>query len=59
MWPYYNGLQPYFDAIQTSDDVTNGKPFESWNDRVHNGTASVRGGLEDWRARAKSGSARG
>jgi hypothetical protein len=26
-------------------DVTNGKPFESWNDRIAKGTATVPGGL--------------
>src|SRR5439155_13296303 len=35
-------------------DVTNGQPFESWNDRVAKGTAVVPGGLADWRtAQAK------
>jgi len=35
-------------------DVTNGTPFESWNDRVAKGTAVVPGGLADWRtAQAK------
>jgi hypothetical protein len=26
-------------------DVTNGRPFESWNDRIARGTANVPGGL--------------
>ena len=29
----------------TMTDVTNGKPFESWNDRIAKGTANVPGGL--------------
>jgi hypothetical protein len=28
-------------------DVTNGAPFESWNDRIAKGTAWVPGGLHD------------
>jgi hypothetical protein len=28
-------------------DVTNGAPFESWNDRIARGTAWVPGGLHD------------
>jgi hypothetical protein len=28
-------------------DVTNGRPFESWNDRIAKGTAQVPGGLHD------------
>jgi hypothetical protein len=31
-------------------DVTNGTPFESWNDRIARGTATVPGGLKDFRA---------
>jgi dihydropyrimidine dehydrogenase (NAD+) subunit PreA len=31
----------------TMTDVTNGKPFESWNDRIEKGTAHVPGGLHD------------
>jgi dihydropyrimidine dehydrogenase (NAD+) subunit PreA len=31
----------------TMKDVTNGRPFESWNDRIANGTANVPGGLHD------------
>jgi hypothetical protein len=31
-------------------DVTNGAPFESWNDRIAKGTAKVPGGLDDFRA---------
>jgi dihydropyrimidine dehydrogenase (NAD+) subunit PreA len=34
----------------TMKDVTNGTPFESWNDRVAKGTARVPGGLDDFRA---------
>jgi dihydropyrimidine dehydrogenase (NAD+) subunit PreA len=34
----------------TMTDVTNGKPFESWNDRIAKGTARVPGGLDDLRA---------
>jgi len=33
----------------TMSDVTNGRPFESWNDRIAKGTATVPGGLADWR----------
>jgi dihydropyrimidine dehydrogenase (NAD+) subunit PreA len=33
----------------TMTDVTNGRPFESWNDRIAKGTAKIPGGLEDWR----------
>jgi hypothetical protein len=36
-------------------DVTGTVPFESWNDRVAKGTATVPGGLDDWRAAAKAG----
>ena len=35
----------------TMVDVTGGKPFESWNDRIAKGTAQVPGGIEDLRAR--------
>jgi dihydropyrimidine dehydrogenase (NAD+) subunit PreA len=31
----------------TMKDVTNGRPFESWNDRIARGTAHVPGGLHD------------
>ena len=31
----------------TMVDVTNGAPFESWNDRIEKGTAHVPGGLHD------------
>jgi len=31
----------------TMQDVTNGAPFESWNDRIEKGTAWVPGGLHD------------
>ena len=31
-------------------DVTNGAPFESWNDRIAKGTSKVPGGLADYRA---------
>ena len=31
----------------TMKDVTGGKPFESWNDRIAKGTAHVPGGLHD------------
>ena len=31
----------------TMTDVTNGAPFESWNDRIAKGTAKVPGGLHD------------
>ncbi len=31
----------------TMKDVTGGKPFESWNDRIARGTAKVPGGLHD------------
>jgi len=31
----------------TMQDVTNGAPFESWNDRIAKGTAQVPGGLHD------------
>jgi dihydropyrimidine dehydrogenase (NAD+) subunit PreA len=31
----------------TMTDVTNGAPFESWNDRIAKGTAKVPGGLDD------------
>jgi len=31
----------------TMKDVTNGAPFESWNDRIAKGTAHVPGGLHD------------
>jgi len=34
----------------TMQDQTNGAPFESWNDRIAKGTASVPGGLADYRA---------
>ena len=34
----------------TMTDVTNGRPAETWNDRIAKGTAKVPGGLEDWRA---------
>jgi dihydropyrimidine dehydrogenase (NAD+) subunit PreA len=34
----------------TMTDVTGGRPFESWNDRVAKGTASVPGTLDDLRA---------
>ena len=37
---------PVHDCI-TMTDVTNGKPFESWNDRIAKGTAHVPGGLHD------------
>jgi dihydropyrimidine dehydrogenase (NAD+) subunit PreA len=33
----------------TMTDVTNGRPFESWNDRIAKGTAKIPGGLEDLR----------
>jgi dihydropyrimidine dehydrogenase (NAD+) subunit PreA len=33
----------------TMTDVTDGRPFESWNDRIARGTARIPGGLEDWR----------
>ena len=35
------------DGCITMVDVTNGKPFESWNDRIAKGTAHVPGGLHD------------
>jgi dihydropyrimidine dehydrogenase (NAD+) subunit PreA len=34
----------------TMTDVTDGRAFESWNDRIANGTARVPGGLDDYRA---------
>jgi len=34
----------------TMVDETNGRPFESWNDRIEKGTAVVPGGLADYRA---------
>jgi dihydropyrimidine dehydrogenase (NAD+) subunit PreA len=34
----------------TMKDVTNGAPFESWNDRIEKGTARTPGGLVDYRA---------
>jgi dihydropyrimidine dehydrogenase (NAD+) subunit PreA len=34
----------------TMQDETNGAPFESWNDRIEKGTATVPGGLADYRA---------
>ena len=37
---------PVADCI-TMVDVTGGKPFESWNDRIAKGTAKVPGGLHD------------
>ncbi len=37
----------------TMTDVTNGAPFESWNDRIEKGTARIPGGLEDLRAARK------
>ncbi len=37
-------------GVITMTDVTNGVPFESWNDRIAKGTAKVPGGLDDWRA---------
>jgi dihydropyrimidine dehydrogenase (NAD+) subunit PreA len=37
---------PVHDCI-TMKDVTNGRPFESWNDRIAKGTAHVPGGLHD------------
>jgi dihydropyrimidine dehydrogenase (NAD+) subunit PreA len=37
----------------TMKDVTNGAPFESWNDRVAKGTAQVPGGLNDLRASSR------
>jgi dihydropyrimidine dehydrogenase (NAD+) subunit PreA len=33
----------------TMTDVTNGAPFESWNDRIEKGTAVVPGGIADLR----------
>src|SRR5262245_40993548 len=39
----------------TMTDVTNGTPFESWNDRVAKGTAKVPGGLDDFRAATRGG----
>jgi hypothetical protein len=41
------------------EDVTGGKPFESWNDRLRKGTATVPGGLEDWRKLAHPQGTRG
>jgi dihydropyrimidine dehydrogenase (NAD+) subunit PreA len=35
------------DGCITMKDVTNGAPFESWNDRIAKGTAFVPGGLHD------------
>jgi dihydropyrimidine dehydrogenase (NAD+) subunit PreA len=37
----------------TMKDVTNGRVFESWNDRIEKGTAKVPGGLDDFRAAAR------
>ncbi len=34
----------------TMEDQTNGKPFESWNDRIAKGTSRIPGGLDDYRA---------
>jgi len=34
----------------TMTDVTNGAPFESWNDRIAKGTAKVPGGVDDLRS---------
>ncbi|HYM80434.1 MAG TPA: NAD-dependent dihydropyrimidine dehydrogenase subunit PreA [Candidatus Limnocylindria bacterium] len=34
----------------TMMDVTNGAPFESWNDRIAKGSAKIPGGLDDLRA---------
>ena len=34
----------------TMTDVTNGRAFESWNDRIAKGTARIPGGLDDFRA---------
>jgi dihydropyrimidine dehydrogenase (NAD+) subunit PreA len=34
----------------TMKDVTNGAPFESWNDRIARGTNKIPGGLDDLRA---------
>ena len=47
------------DGCITMKDVTDGKPFESWNDRIANGTSRVPGGIEDMRrgARTLTGSA--
>ncbi len=42
----------------TMADVTNGKPFESWNDRIAKGTSRVPGGLDDWRAANKGARAK-
>jgi len=39
----------------TMKDVTNGRSFESWNDRIEKGTAKVPGGLDDFRARKGNG----
>ncbi len=45
---------PVPDCI-TITDVTGGRPFESWNDRVARGTARIPGGLDDYRAAAARG----
>jgi len=42
----------------TMKDVTNGAPFESWNDRIAKGTAHVPGGLHDAPGAAVTGAHR-
>src|SRR5262249_32745680 len=49
---------PVPDCI-TMTDVTNGKPVESWNDRIQRGTAVVPGGLDDWRSTHGGGAGHG
>jgi dihydropyrimidine dehydrogenase (NAD+) subunit PreA len=34
----------------TMTDVTDGRPFESWNDKIAKGTSKLPGGLDDYRA---------
>ena len=41
----------------TMVETSNGKPFESWNDRIARGTSRVPGGIDDWRATAKGNGA--
>jgi hypothetical protein len=38
-------------------ETSNGKPFESWNDRIARGTSRVPGGIDDWRASVKGNGA--
>jgi len=48
---------PVPDCI-TMVDVTDGKPFQSWNDRIAAGTAVVPGGVAEWRRSQANGGPR-